>query len=60
MCVELGVLVNRPLTNFKHVIEKLNEHFVSKCGKSHQAAVEKPVAFTDVKENRVASIKPAT
>ena len=27
---ELGILVNRPLTNFKNAIEKLNEHFFFK------------------------------
>ena len=33
---ELGVLVNRPLPNFKNAIEKLTEHFVSKGRKSHR------------------------
>ena len=33
---ELGVLVTRPLTNFKKVIDKLNEHFCSQGRKSHQ------------------------
>ena len=37
---ELGVLANRPLANFKNVIEKLNEHFVSTSRKYHQAVVE--------------------
>ena len=40
---ELGVLVNRPLTNYKKATEKLREHFVSKGRKSHQAAMERAV-----------------
>ena len=53
---ELGVLVNRPLTNFKKVIEKLNEHFCSKGRRSHQAAVERAITFIAVMENRAVSI----
>ena len=53
---ELGVLVNRPLTNFKNAIEKLNDHFFSKDRKSHRAALEKAMAFLAVKENKVVSI----
>ena len=53
---ELGVLVNRPLTNFKKATEKLNEHFCSKSRKSHQAAVERAMAFIAVMENQAVSI----
>ena len=53
---ELGILVSRPLTNFKKAIEMFNEHFVSQSRKSNQAAMEKAMAFIAVKENRVASI----
>ena len=53
---ELGILVSRPLTNFKKAIEMFKEHFVSQSRKSHQAAMEKAMAFIAVKENRVASI----
>ncbi len=53
---ELGVLVNRPLTNFKKATEKLNEHFCSRSRKSHQAAIEKTMAFMAVMENRAVSI----
>ena len=42
--------------NLKNAIEKLNVHFVSKGRKSHQAALEKAMAFSAVKENRVVSI----
>lgn len=54
--LELGVLVNRPLTNLKKAREKLNSHFVSKERKSHQEAVEKALAFCAVRENRVLPI----
>lgn len=53
---ELGVLVNRSFINIKKAIEKLNEHFVSQCRKSHQLALEKATAFLSVQENRVVSI----
>ena len=53
---ELGVLVNRPLTNFKKATEKLNEHFCSKGRRSHQEAVERAMAFIAVMENRAVSI----
>ena len=42
---ELGVLVNRPLTNFKKATEKLNEHFCSKGRRPHQGAVERVMTF---------------
>ena len=53
---ELGVLVIRPLTNFKKAIDKLNEHFGSKGRKFHQAAVERAIAFCAVMENQAVSI----
>ena len=53
---DLGVLVDRLLTNFKNAIEKLNEHFVSKSRKSHQAAMEKAMLFIGVKENRIVAV----
>ena len=44
---ELGVLVNRPLTNFRKATEKLGEHFHCLKGKKyHQAALEAATAFT--------------
>ncbi len=50
---ELGILVNRPLTNFLNAIEKLNKHFASESRKSHKVALEKALAFSSVKENRI-------
>ena len=47
---ELGVLVNRPLTNFKKATEKLNEHFCSKGRRSYQAPVERAMTFIAVME----------
>ena len=46
---ELGVLVNRPLTDFKRATEKLNEHFHGK--KFHKASLEVATAFVAVMEN---------
>ena len=54
---ELGVLVTRPLTNFKKGVDKLNEHFCSQGGrKSHQAAVERGMAFCAVMEKPALAI----
>ena len=53
---ELGVLVNRPLTNFKKATEKLNEHFCSEGCRSHQAAVERAMTFIAVMEKWAVSI----
>ena len=45
---EFGILVNRPLTDFKRV----SQHFHSAKGKKyHQAAVEEALAFISVKDN---------
>jgi hypothetical protein len=52
---ELGILVNKPLTNFKKAVEKLSEHFTSKGRKSHQSALETAMAFTAVMESRAVS-----
>ena len=49
---ELGVLVNRPLTNFRKATEKLGEHFHCLKGKKyHQAALEAATAFTAAMKN---------
>ena len=53
---ELGVLVNRPFTNFKKASEKLTEHFGSQAKKFHKAAVESAMAFTAAMENQGVSI----
>jgi len=53
---ELGVLVTRPLTNFKKAIDKLNEHFCSQRRKSHQASVERGMAFCAVMEKPALAI----
>ena len=47
--MELGVLVNRPLIDFKRATEKLTEHFCSK--KFHKAALEAAEAFSAVVKN---------
>ena len=55
---ELGVLVNRPLINFKKATEKLTEHFYSAskgCSRGkrfHQAAYEEAVTFVSVMDNQ--------
>ena len=51
---ELGVLVTKPLTNFKKAVEKLDEHFHGK--KFHKVAVEAAMAFMQVQNNRVLAI----
>ena len=43
---EFGMLVTRPLTNFKQAVNKLNDHFGSKGKKSHQVVVEMAVTFS--------------
>ena len=53
---ELGVLVNRPLTNLKKATEKLMNHFISEERKSHHEAVQIALTFCAVKENRVLPI----
>lgn len=53
---ELGVLVTRPLTNFKKAIDKLNEHFCSQGRKSHQASMERGMAFCAVMEKPALAI----
>ena len=53
---ELGVLVNRPLTNLKKATEKLTNHFISEERKSHHEAVQTALTFCAVKENRILPI----
>ncbi len=53
---ELGVLVNRPLTNLKKATKKLKNHFISEECKSHHEAVQTALTFRAVKENRVLPI----
>ena len=53
---ELGILVTRPLTNFKKASDKLSEHFASKGRKVHLASVERAEAFCAVIERRTPSI----
>ena len=53
---ELGVLVNRPLTNLKKATEKLKNHFISEECKSHHEAVQTALTFCALKENRVLPI----
>ena len=49
---ELGVLVNRPLTNSRKATEKIGEHFHCLKGKKyHQAALEAATAFTAAMKN---------
>ena len=55
----LGVLVERPFTNFKKAGEILGDHFHgkgegahSKGRQSHQAAVEAAMSFLAVMENK--------
>ena len=52
---ELGVLVSKPLTNFKKVTEKL-KHFSGNGRTYHKAAVEKAMALLDVMSGKSASI----
>ncbi len=51
---ELGVLVNKPLTNFKKAIEKLNNHFFTK--RFHRVAVQVAMLFQKVQLNQITSI----
>ena len=51
---ELGVLVNKPLTNFKKATEKLDEHFHGK--QFHKLAVEDAMMFTKIQKNKALSI----
>ena len=53
---ELGVLVNRPLTNLKKATEKLKNHFISEERKSDHEAVQTALTFCAVKQNRVLPI----
>ncbi len=57
----LGVLVEKPFTNFKKASEILGDHFQgtgasSKGRISHKAAVEAAMAFTAVMENKALAI----
>ena len=59
---ELGVLVNRPLTNIKKATEILSEHFYNaskgcpRGKKYHQAAYEEAVTFISMTENQLLRI----
>ena len=53
---EYGVLVKRPLKNLKKAKEKLNEHFGLRGRESHQAAVERALAFCAIQENRAVGV----
>ena len=61
---ELGVLVNRPLTNFKKAGEKVCEHFygaskstsASRGRRFHQSAVEDATMFLKGMENQSSQI----
>lgn len=53
---EFGILITRPLTNFKKAVDKLNEHFGSGGRKSHQAAVEMAMAFSAMMKKHTLSI----
>ena len=47
---ELGVLVNRPLIDYKRATQKLTDHFQGK--KFHKAAIEAAEAFTATMKNQ--------
>ena len=47
---ELGVLVNKPLTNFKKATAKLDEHFYEK--QFHKSAVEAAMMFLQSTEKQ--------
>ena len=49
-----GIIINKPLTNFKKASERLNDHFGS--AKFHKAAVEKARLFTKVRNDCSLSI----
>ena len=51
---ELGVLVNKPLTNFKKATEKLDKHFFET--QFHKSAVEAAMMFCRVQQNKKISI----
>lgn len=51
---ELGVLVNKPLINFKKATEKLDEHFHRK--QFHKLAVEDAMMFSKIQKNKALSI----
>ena len=53
---ELGVLVNRPLTNLKKATEKVKNHFISEERKSHLEAVQTALTFCALKGNHVLPI----
>ena len=53
---ELGVLVNRPLTNYKKATEILRDHFASVEKKSHRAAMERAMTFLAVMEKCTVAI----
>ena len=52
--VQLGVLVNKPLTNFKKATEKLDKHFFE-C-QFHKSAVEAAMMFSKVQQNKALAI----
>ena len=51
---ELGVLVNKPLTNFKKATEKLDKHFFET--QFHKLAVQAAMMFSKVQQNKALSI----
>lgn len=52
--MELGVLVNKPLTNFKKATEKLDKHFFET--QFHKLAVQAAMMFSKVQQNKTLSI----
>ena len=53
---EFGVLVNRPLINFKKAVDKLRDHFGSKGRRSHQYAADKAMRFSAMMKKRTLAI----
>ena len=51
---ELGVLVNKPLTNFKKATEKLDKHFFET--QFHKLAVQAAMMFSKVQQNKTLSV----
>ena len=51
---ELGVLVNKPLTNFKKATEKLDQHFFQK--QFHKLAVQTAMMFCQVQQYQTLAI----
>ena len=49
---QLRVLVNKPLTNFKKAIKKLDKHFLQ----FHKSAVEDVMMFSEVQQNKALAI----